>query len=393
MFGGIIREPCAALMFTPKHQPYPYERLARLTRPQIALHAYLRARGDATDDTRPALELARSLLGAELSLTSGESQPCSGAQVRARLTQRGASLVLRLELRSAALPVPWLLELSNHDAQQLVDRALGGEGGSATAPPLSALDELACGALAYVSARILAAAGGELTLREISALPLDGSTLPEGAWVVWPWHVQLADQLASLRLYVPESSPLPALRARPVVRTLAALPLELSASAGRISLPLSAARTLGLGDVLLLDDTGLAYEQGELCGRVRAGLPGREDLLTCELETRGLRIVGCSPSARIKEPRMTTGRIEDTPQGLVTPELAAETTLELRVEVARFSLTLAELQRLTPGDVLVTGRRIGERVQLRVAQQAFAEGELVDVEGELGVKLLSFSGG
>jgi type III secretion system YscQ/HrcQ family protein len=72
-------------------------------------------------------------------------------------------------------------------------------------------------------------------------------------------------------------------------------------------------------------------------------------------------------------------------------DFAVDAPIELQVEVARFSLTLAELQRLRPGDVLATGRRIGEHVKLRIAGQAFAEGELVDIEGELGVRILTFN--
>jgi flagellar motor switch/type III secretory pathway protein FliN len=37
--------------------------------------------------------------------------------------------------------------------------------------------------------------------------------------------------------------------------------------------------------------------------------------------------------------------------------------------------------------VLLTGRRIGEAVTLRAAGRPLAHGELVDVEGEIGVRL------
>lgn len=89
---------------------------------------------------------------------------------------------------------------------------------------------------------------------------------------------------------------------------------------------------------------------------------------------------------------MTTGRLESTSDAAISgSNFAADAAIELQAEVARFSLTLSELQKLQQGDVLVTGRRIGERVALRVSGQPFAEGELVDVEGELGVRILAFS--
>jgi type III secretion system YscQ/HrcQ family protein len=93
----------------------------------------------------------------------------------------------------------------------------------------------------------------------------------------------------------------------------------------------------------------------------------------------------------VKEPKMTTGRLSQPPEPKsAAADFAADAPLELSVELARFSLTLGELQRTQPGDVLITGRRIGEAVTLRVAGRAIAQGELVDVEGEIGVRITQF---
>ncbi len=56
-----------------------------------------------------------------------------------------------------------------------------------------------------------------------------------------------------------------------------------------------------------------------------------------------------------------------------------------RVELASVSLSAQEWARLRPGDVLQTGRRLSEPAVLRVAGRIMAEGELVDIEGELGL--------
>ena len=62
--------------------------------------------------------------------------------------------------------------------------------------------------------------------------------------------------------------------------------------------------------------------------------------------------------------------------------------IELSVELARFSLRLAEARQLRPGEVIGTGVRLGEHVRLRAGDAVVAEGELVDVEGEVGVRIL-----
>jgi flagellar motor switch protein FliM len=94
----------------------------------------------------------------------------------------------------------------------------------------------------------------------------------------------------------------------------------------------------------------------------------------------------------VKEPSMSSGRVSQAPEARATvPDIAADAPLELSIELARFSLTLGELQRTRPGDVLVTGRAIGESVTLRVAGRAIAQGDLVDVDGEVGLRITSFS--
>jgi flagellar motor switch/type III secretory pathway protein FliN len=62
------------------------------------------------------------------------------------------------------------------------------------------------------------------------------------------------------------------------------------------------------------------------------------------------------------------------------------------IEVARVSMRIDELAALAPGEVLATGRSIGERVTLRAGDRAVATGELVSVDGEVGVRVLTVAG-
>lgn len=68
---------------------------------------------------------------------------------------------------------------------------------------------------------------------------------------------------------------------------------------------------------------------------------------------------------------------------------AGDAPVDVVVEVARIAMPLGELAALRPGEVLVTGRALGERVTLRVGERTIALGELVDVDGEIGVRILS----
>ncbi len=64
-----------------------------------------------------------------------------------------------------------------------------------------------------------------------------------------------------------------------------------------------------------------------------------------------------------------------------------DTPVTLSVEIARLTLPYEELAKLRPGEVLRTGHAVGDRVTLRAGDVVIATGELVDVEGEVGVRL------
>ncbi len=73
-------------------------------------------------------------------------------------------------------------------------------------------------------------------------------------------------------------------------------------------------------------------------------------------------------------------------------EVALEAPVVVRVELGTVSLSAADVSALRPGDVLETGRRLAEPVVLRVGGKAIARGDLVDVEGELGVRIRELIG-
>jgi flagellar motor switch/type III secretory pathway protein FliN len=68
-------------------------------------------------------------------------------------------------------------------------------------------------------------------------------------------------------------------------------------------------------------------------------------------------------------------------------EIALEVPIVVRVEVASVTLTAREWAELRPGDVIETGARVAEPVVLRVGGREVARGELVSVDGELGVRI------
>lgn len=65
-----------------------------------------------------------------------------------------------------------------------------------------------------------------------------------------------------------------------------------------------------------------------------------------------------------------------------------ESPVVVRVEIGCAKLAAREWAALGVGDVVALGRRVGEPVVLRVGGEELARGELVEVDGEVGVRLV-----
>jgi flagellar motor switch/type III secretory pathway protein FliN len=104
-----------------------------------------------------------------------------------------------------------------------------------------------------------------------------------------------------------------------------------------------------------------------------------------ELLADGRIVVGEPTKVALAAPESIVNPDDESPAELERAVL--EAPLVVRVELATVSLSAGEWATLKAGDVIETRRRIGGPVVLRAGGQALAHGELVNVEGELGVRV------
>ncbi len=71
-----------------------------------------------------------------------------------------------------------------------------------------------------------------------------------------------------------------------------------------------------------------------------------------------------------------------------TARVVLDAPLVVRIELGSVSLSASSWAALRKGDVIETGQRIAEPVLLRVGGKVLARGELVSIDGELGVRVL-----
>lgn len=73
-----------------------------------------------------------------------------------------------------------------------------------------------------------------------------------------------------------------------------------------------------------------------------------------------------------------------------SPTLLDELPLRLHLLIDEKELTWAEVSRLVPGSILDLDRDPRDPVKLAVNGRVLGTGELVEIEGRLGVKLLTW---
>ena len=72
-------------------------------------------------------------------------------------------------------------------------------------------------------------------------------------------------------------------------------------------------------------------------------------------------------------------------------EALASAPIQVVAEIARFVLRADELVALRPGSILTVGPLRPTSVDVRIGDASWAHGELVNVDGKLGIRLISLA--
>ena len=356
--------------------PYPYDRWPRLSRAQAASLRAVQSLWPALD-TATGLSTARRLLGAPCDARVGLPEPS-----RPEHAQRCAGLVLDDDSHSRGTTV---LLIPNAFAKGLADRVLGGDG--MEVHDGSNMDAWGAGALAYLMARVLAALQGPLSLREVLHNPSEQLAAHVTRAIRLPLMITVGESKAWCSLWLADHVS-PAVPAYPLVfrSWLAHLPITLLAEAGHAILPRQEVENLGLDDVLipegcLLRAASSGFE-GPVMLRFAGGYQG-----CIEAHARDSSLHYVQPKL-FEEAPMSDQRSHSADPLAEVVSLGSDAHVQVTVELARFTLPLGEIAALKSGDIFSTRTPIGAQVTLRANGVAVATGELVDIEGETGVRVL-----
>lgn len=159
-----------------------------------------------------------------------------------------------------------------------------------------------------------------------------------------------------------------------------------------LSLPLVVGTSLVTREVLaqlapgkgFLSGTGL-WVDGAGAGQGVLTAPLNEHGIAVDLEPHG-RIVLRDVNATLDHDKSTSAEATP-PEAASIGQALCDAPVVLRIELGAVSLPARQWAELRVGDIIETGKPLGTEVTLRVAGQALAQGELLNIDGELGVRI------
>jgi hypothetical protein len=335
--------------------PFPWHSLEAVARRTARLSRKLRA------------QLPESLTVSTIASTLAEvlHRPVAvtALTVKAREAMDDSGLVVtEMELSDGLARARVLVEreLAAHALASLLGETLP------PANPLAAFDARLNGAVsAVIAACARRATAGGRTWRVVPS-----STPRPGLFV--ELCVQLLGKPYAAFVQVSAERELPPVRGPSDWARVASLPIELSLVAGSSLVTRSELHQLENGSAWLAGEGWWIDRAG--AGRAALASPSSENGVLVALAEDGTTVLRGDPVALPAEPEPAS-------------DAALEAPLVVRLELASIVMSARQWAALRPGDVVQTGRRLGESVVLRVAGREIARGELIRINDELAVRI------
>jgi flagellar motor switch/type III secretory pathway protein FliN len=266
---------------------------------------------------------------------------------------------------------------------------------------LGSVGRLGLGARGLVAGFVASALHALAAPLTVALAPPDPATLRAEGTVALALRVTVAGRVGWARLDVPRGWLADAARVPTDPMALGALAVEAVVELGRTTLGARELEALEPGDAVVFDGVrgvrGMTDDEA-WPARVVAGGHAAEARVSPDARVTVARefvpLASAAPSDEagpegweemFMETRARGSVVNGAPAGETTVLAAA--LIEVVAELARVTLRGDEVLGLGPGAVLRLAGTRGANVALRVGGELWAEGELVDVDGELGVRV------
>jgi flagellar motor switch/type III secretory pathway protein FliN len=381
-------------MPTASAHPFPWNSLEAMTRSDVS--AFRELRRWITEHVRlDSLGVALTdLVGEPVRLLPGRASRAGTHAPRA--IARGLDAGIGVVLAPAdddALRATFLLEMESALAAAVVARILRRPPPVAvnvTAPPSPAIAGAVAAVIVAAARRAQASPSPLRVVSAGAAAVLEAEFAAEPETLALSLTVLVGDDAYAARVVLRRtaalSAPPPAWSVRALL-SLGAVPLSIPVVACGARAQLAEVAALRAGDAWLPGTWPLELDRGgasdSLRGPVLLATPDASSGVRARLAPGGrLVLSGEADAVCAAEADMT----EPYGEGALL-EAVGDVPVVVRVEIGDAQMSAREWASLRKGDVITLGRRVGDQVVLRVGGVAIAWGELVNVDGEVGVRI------
>lgn len=310
-----------------------------------------------------------------------------------------------------------LVEIEHDLITGLTETIFGNEGSGGNRL-LRTLSNIETGVIEFLVLRIIRAmsetmAGySAITLRLEQLLLQGGQSLKHPEAIADPAdpvlqltaRLTVADLLSYIRLYLPyrllqDTSDRQMSRDNQLdllerwLPTISSVKTELIAELGEIRLTLQEIASLEPSDIVLLQNVSVHYSAGQLTGEVkmRLGIQGAGCFsgdIICEKSSVKVILNRFAANPRTQSQQEGVSMSSEEEGIAQSAEFVQSVPVTIVVELGRRSMTISDVTRLRLGQIIDLQRIPSEPVDLTVDGKLIGKGELVDVDGDLGVRIL-----
>jgi len=406
-------------------KPFQFNNLPSFTRVQAnclqSISSYLSERPFQSGFRTHICEILQTALKIPAKLSGVDIQPIAAKKISTVLPAEGCFVMLGAAPGTQKI----IVDIDPALVTQAIDRLLGGDG--QTTVIRRPLTEVEQGVVSFVLLKLIGAFyDGWQSGREV-AITLDDfvNTRDElediietdSDYYLLGLRAGLGESIGYARILLPASfiqtftKPVPQSGGTPeelehmrkVLGQLADNEVEIKVEAGRLELSPGDIATLEAGDIIILEHHQLSLTpegpSGTISGHIGSGRNGRLEgqLLASEGQLKFTISQIIVQEQPIETPM--TDELTDEPTIQEPADNLPETEGLLRdidapvvIELGRLKMNTAQVSRLKSGQILRLPRNANDPVDLVVNDKLFARGELVEIDGELGVRLVKVTG-
>lgn len=383
-------------------EPFPFASLPAISRDEIRTFARLREAASRFVESPSRIErVLGELVSEPVTITARRARAFDAACIPADAIAVALTLLDRDE--GVGLHRAVLIDVEAALAASVVARALRQraprviDGSRPPAPELAGafaalLHAVLRGAHAGQPLRVVAAGPAPVLARELAAMHRQGEAIDTVSL-----SVTIGSEIFDARVSVPRDLlPItaPANLTTHALEAMGDLPIALPLVIATCAADREMLAALGPGDAFLLPSFALERAGDRLVGPVSIIAARSQRGLAARLGEDGRLMLGSGPIVSHSwhidrdldgenmsgEPNTTLQVLEDAP-------------VVVRVELGSIEMSAREWATLAPGDVVTLGRKLGDAAILRVGGVEVARGELVQVDGEYGVRIVGRVGG